>query len=97
MIDVVVYHDPSESVETITSPVSVETDPSELVVVNVVVYSVNSGPVDDSLMIDVVVYHDPSESVETITSPVSVETDPSELVVVNVVVYSCLLYTSRCV
>ena len=61
--EVVVYQLPFESVEMRTSPVSVETEPSSLVVVKVVVYSVGSSAV----IIEVVVYQLPSESVETVS------------------------------
>ena len=69
--EVVVYSEPDESVVTITTPESVSVVPSELVVVKVVVYSVQSGQPDVS-MTEVVVYSEPEESVVTITTPVSV-------------------------
>ncbi|SGZ52901.1 CIC11C00000002186 [Sungouiella intermedia] len=66
-----------------TTPESVSTDPSELVVVHVVVYSV---PAIDFGNSEVVVKNEPAELVLMITIPESVSTDPSELVVVHVVV-----------
>ncbi|KAM9886390.1 hypothetical protein OXX79_014216, partial [Metschnikowia pulcherrima] len=61
----------------------VATEPSELVVTKVVVYSWNAPKID----VDVV--KEPAESVVTSTTPESVATEPSELVVTKVVVYSC--------
>ncbi|KAM9886024.1 hypothetical protein OXX69_013903, partial [Metschnikowia pulcherrima] len=80
---------PAELVVTSTTPESVATEPSELVVTKVVVYSCNPS-LDASLdgNNDVVVYNRPAELVVTSTTPESVATEPSELVVTKVVVYS---------
>ncbi|KAM9909900.1 hypothetical protein OXX80_014356, partial [Metschnikowia pulcherrima] len=92
--DVVVYNRPAELVVTSTTPDLVATDPSELVVTKVVVYSCNpslEASLETSLdgSNDVVVYNRPAELVVTSTTPDLVATDPSEFVVTKVVVYSC--------
>ena len=70
----------SEEPDSETIPESVSTDPSLLVVVQVVVYSVVTG----GGKVVMVVNDDPDSD----TIPESVSTDPSLLVVVQVVVYS---------
>ena len=67
-------------VVTSTTPDSVATEPSELVVTKVVVYSWNAPKTD------VEVVKEPAESVVTTITSKSVDTEPSELVTVATVV-----------
>ena len=82
-VEVVVVKEPSESVVTITTAVSVTGLPLESVLVSVVVKVVKVVGKMDVLVVKI-----PSESVVISTSSVSVRGPPVESVVVIVVVYS---------